>query len=169
MDAAALIGALESSGQALLRMVTGVPADPLRWKPAPERWSLLEILCHLCDEEREDFRRRLTLTLEDPGAEWPPIDPEGWVRDRDYAARDPEAMVADFADERAASLLWLHGLAQAPWDRTHEHGSLGALRAGDLLAAWAAHDLLHLGQMARCRLAWIQARAVPFTTRYAAP
>ena len=45
----------------------GVGAEQARWKPAPERWSILEVLNHLYDEEREDFRQRLDFTLHRPG------------------------------------------------------------------------------------------------------
>jgi len=35
------------------------------WKPAPDKWSILEVVNHLYDEEREDFRQRLELVLKD--------------------------------------------------------------------------------------------------------
>src|SRR4029077_11108769 len=37
-----------------------------RWKFAPEKWNILEVLGHLHDEEREDFRARVKHTLENP-------------------------------------------------------------------------------------------------------
>ena len=77
-----LIAALKNSGATLVSVFEGLTNAQLRWKPSPDKWSLLEILCHVCDEERDDFRRRLALTLEDPEQEWPPIDPEGWVTQR---------------------------------------------------------------------------------------
>jgi hypothetical protein len=52
---------------------------------------------------------------------------------------------------------------------THQHPGLGALRAGDLLAAWCAHDLLHLRQLANVRLALLEQDAAPYSLRYAAP
>ncbi len=38
--------------------------DLFIWKQTPEKWCLLEILCHLYDEEREDFRFRTKWVLD---------------------------------------------------------------------------------------------------------
>lgn len=40
-------------------LATGVGETQARWRPAPEKWSFLEVVNHLHDEEREDFRRRI--------------------------------------------------------------------------------------------------------------
>jgi len=164
-----LIDVLEASGATLTRLFSEISTEEARYKPEPDRWSLLEILCHLCDEERDDFRKRLALTLDDPATPWPPIDPEGWARERDYNARDLSLMVADFRQERSSSLAWLRGLDQPEWGSRHEHPALGPMTAGDLLASWAAHDLLHLRQATNTRLAWLLEAAKPHSTRYAMP
>ena len=36
------------------------------WKPQPEKWCLLEIVCHLIDEEVEDFRAKLKSQMPPP-------------------------------------------------------------------------------------------------------
>ncbi|MEE4113522.1 MAG: DinB family protein, partial [Desulfobacteraceae bacterium] len=56
--------------------------EKARLKPSADKWSLLKVINHLYDEEREDFRTRLGLVLSDPDAPWPAIDPEGWVVQR---------------------------------------------------------------------------------------
>jgi hypothetical protein len=169
MDHQEQIQALQRGGQSILALLDGHPIEQVRWKPAPQKWSLLEILNHLCDEERDDFRKRIALVLEDPAQPWPPIDPEGWARDRDYNSRDLQASLAGFRRERAASLQWLVGLPSPDWTAEHKHPKLGGLRAGDLLAAWVAHDLLHIRQIANTRLAWVAMFAEPYSTRYALP
>lgn len=58
------------------------PVEEISFRPAPDRRSLLEIVHHLLDEEVEDFRRRLRLTLDRPGEPWPFLDPEGRVIER---------------------------------------------------------------------------------------
>ena len=47
----------------------------IHWKKDENSWSLLEIICHLRDEEIEDFRQRLAFVLEDREGLPPPIDP----------------------------------------------------------------------------------------------
>lgn len=143
------------------------PAD-LRWKPAPEHWSILEVCAHLQDEEREDFRARAELTLRDPMIEWPKLDLQGVAERRAYNERDPEAVLADFSAARAANIAWLDGLgADTDWARAKVHPKFGPLAAGMLLAAWAAHDALHLRQIAK-RLHGLAARdAGPYSVQYA--
>lgn len=167
MQIEALIRSLEVGGEAIRVSVAGLSDDDARRPPAPGKWPVVSIVSHMADEERDDFRRRLRSTLEDPAAPWTPIDPEGWARERGYAERDLAPVLADFRSERAESLAWLRSLRSVDWSRAHEHPKLGSLRAGDLLAAWAAHDLLHLRQIATTRLALVQVAAEPFTTRYA--
>lgn len=164
-----LIAALRRQSVTIPALFEGLSDEEARWRPAPGKWSLLEILNHLCDEERDDFRKRIELTLAGAGEPWPPIDPEGWVTSRDYQSRDLAASLADLRTERAASLRWLDSLTAPDWDRAHEHGSLGPLRAGDLLASWVAHDLLHTRQVMNTRVAFIEATAAPYSMRYAAP
>ncbi len=145
------------------------PAALAGERPSAAEWSVLEIACHLVDEEREDFRARLESTLADPDAAWAPIDPEGWVAARGYAKRDLTAVTKDFVRERARSVAWLRGLGDVDWERTHRRPGLGTLRAGDVLASWVAHDALHLKQLAKRMHQRCRADAAPFSTDYAGP
>lgn len=162
-----LVDRLACFGAASSSMLAWMPPDVARWKPTPDDWSVLEIVNHLADEEHEDFRARLRSTLEDPSRPWTPIDPAKAARDRAYNERDLDESLERFMRERAVSVAWLRSLEAPDWDRAHAHASLGVLRAGDLLAAWCAHDTLHLRQIAR-RLFQLTARdAAPYDTGYA--
>ncbi|MBK6767783.1 MAG: DinB family protein [Ardenticatenales bacterium] len=154
---------LAANADAIAALVRPVDGDGARWKPSPEAWTILEVVCHLADEERDDFRTRVALTLQDPTLPWPPIDPGGWVTARDYASRDLGAALADFLAERERSLAWLGGLASAgvdgaadrlvdpAWDNAARHPAGFTIRAGDLMASWLAHDLLHVRQIVELR------------------
>ncbi|MBK7672708.1 MAG: DinB family protein [bacterium] len=167
MDPFSLIERLEAGAAALSGVTAGMSSSQAAWRPAPDQWSLLEIACHLLDEEREDFRVRLDYTLHRPGEAWPTIDPTGWVRSHDYAGREFAATMAAFAEERGRSLDWLRALRDPDWDAAYQHPRLGVIRAGDLLASWCAHDVLHLRQMARWHWRRLQDEAGPFGTGYA--
>ncbi len=169
MDVAALIDELGRGGRALVSALGGLSAGQAAWKPDSTSWSALEVAAHLLDEERKDFRVRLALVLEDPGKPWPPIDPEGWVREHDYASWSLEETVTAFADERASSIDWLSGLGEVDWERRRDHPQLGPLAAGDLLVAWVAHDALHLRQLARLHHGRVSEAGRPFSSSYAGP
>lgn len=167
MRAHALTERLERTPAALAALVAGLSGDDWRWRPADGGWSVLEIVNHLADEESLDFRTRVAMTLEDPARDWPATDPQGDVRRKDFQARDPAESLRRFAQERAASLVWLRSLANPRWENARTHPQAGTLSAGDLLASWAAHDARHLAQIAR-RLHGLAARdGEPWSVAYA--
>jgi len=169
MDPKTMSRTLGRSGAAFAALLDGVTDEIMRKRPAPGCWTPLEILCHLVDEERDDFGARLKSVLDDPTAEWPPIDPEGWVAERNYAERQPGPVLGEFLVERAATVAWLGSLEADSLDRSYHHPKLGDLSAGDLVAAWTAHDLLHLRQLATTLLDLLGDQAAPYSTRYAMP
>ena len=74
-----VIQRMEANARIFESLVKGISAEQARWKPAPDKWSILEVVNHLHDEEREDFRQRLELVLTDATLAWPPIAPQEWV------------------------------------------------------------------------------------------
>jgi hypothetical protein len=167
MNPAVLIEQLEAGVAALAGVTAGPTTAQAAWRAEPSQWSLLEIACHLLDEEREDFRIRLDFTLHRPGEPWPTIAPADWVLAHDYAGKEFGPTMEAFARERRRSLEWLCGLSRPDWDAAYTHPKLGLIRAGDLLASWCAHDVLHLRQMARWHWHRLQHAAGPFATAYA--
>ena len=131
----------------VVALVEAVDDTVLRARESEERWSPLEILAHLLDEEREDFRPRAQAA-----AAGRPIttgiDPAGWVTQRAYNGKDPAQVVRDWVAEREMSCAWLRALAVADLETALEHPRLGRMRCGDFVAAWRLHDLLHLRQLA---------------------
>ncbi len=169
MDLNACIDSLESSGRAIRELIGSLPERSMRWKPTGGRWSLLEILGHLCDEESDDFGLRLRLTIEEPESDWPPIDPENTVIQRRHNKADANELVSLFSTGRARSLTWLRGLDEESMAAVKIHPRFGSMRAGDLMASWALHDLLHLAQIARTHGELLMADAEPYSTAYASP
>ncbi len=161
------IAHLEAQAAAIAALTRAVSDEQARWKPTPADWSLLEVINHLYDEERDDFRLRLDLTLHQPTADWPPIDPPGWAVARRYNERDFAQSVANFLAERQQSIAWLQSLAAADLESAHVHPRFGAMRAGELLAAWVAHDCLHIRQLNELRYRWWAAQSAPYGVEYA--
>ena len=160
---------LAASAEAIRALVDGVDDAQARWKPAPDQWSIVEVVNHLADEEREDFRARLERVLRDPDEAWPPIHPSAWVTERGYAGRGLRESLDRFLAARAESLAWLDSLAAGPapdWNRAHVRGDQ-RMTAGDLLVSWVAHDLLHVRQLARLHYTHAAARAAPHSPEYA--
>lgn len=129
-----------------IRSLATVPVEQATWRPAPDSWSILEVVCHLADEERLDFRTRLRATIASPTAPWPAIDPGSWVAG--YAERRLDEAIADFEAERRTSLAWLESLRGVDWRLRHEDAARNrSMSALDLLRNWLAHDYHHLRQL----------------------
>lgn len=161
MDTRPLIRRLEANADVFAALIRGIGDEQARWRPAPDRWSILEVVCHLVDEESRDFRTRLDLTLHRPGEPWPPIDPEAWAAREDYRARDLGEEIERFRSERTRSVVWLEELVDPDWSLTHEHPRVGELRASDLLASWLAHDLIHIRQITRLHRQHLEEALMP--------
>jgi hypothetical protein len=140
---------LESGCESIRPLIVDVSDEQARWRPAPDKWSILEVVNHLYDEERLDFRARLNHILSGAPPPWPALDPQSWVVERRYNERDLTESLGKFLRERSESLAWLKGLSSPDWEATYNHPARGPLTAGDLLASWVAHDLLHIRQLAK--------------------
>jgi hypothetical protein len=157
---------LALGSQIIRALVGGISQAESQIRPAPDSWSILEVVCHLYDEEREDFRQRLDIILHRPDEKWPPIDPPGWVTARRYNERNLAETLENLTAEREKSLAWLRGLSEPDWEAASPT-PFGPMRAGDMLSSWVAHDNLHMRQLVELRRARIVAITEPYDVRYA--
>ena len=87
-----------------------------------------------------------------------------------YNQRDLAESLERFSALRADSLDWLRSLRalRAPdLDRSEPSPRGGRFHAGDMLAAWVAHDLLHLRQLVELHFAWTAQQLQPYSVAYA--
>ncbi len=130
-------------------LLNGKEPEEYNFRPDDTSWSLLEIICHLYDEEREDFRTRVRNTLESPHLAPPSINPTGWVNERNYAGQDFDEKLNAFLIERDVSIEWLNSLHDVKWDNAYEHPTAGKFTAYSFLTNWLAHDYHHIRQINR--------------------
>lgn len=166
MDLTFLVNQLAGNATRIEALVRGVSAEEASWKPDAEAWSILEVVNHLYDEEREDFRVRLDIILHQPEKQWPGIDPGGWVTQRKYNERDLGESLDNFLKEREKSLAWLRSIEYTDWNTAYE-APFGTMRAGDMFASWVTHDQLHMRQIVELHRALTEVRAKPYSLRYA--
>lgn len=149
-------------------LLTELDDETWRTRPASAEWSPLEIVCHLRDEERDDFGARIRV-IAAAGTRFVPIDPERWAVERGYAADDPRAAVMDLKQRRRESLAFLSVLEPGVLAHVVDQPKLGQMSGLDLLAAWITHDRLHLTQLT-ATLARLGAMRWPtLRTEYAGP
>jgi hypothetical protein len=167
MEGGRLIARLETNGGILGDLLARVSEEDSLVSPGEDQWCVREVLGHLVSEEVEDFRPRVEFVLLRPGTDWPRLDPEARVRDGGFRERTAASLLAEFRAERAKSLAGLRSLPSPDWSTSKVHPRIGDFAAGDLLASWAAHDLLHARQVVRILHGIVNAEGAPFSTRYA--
>jgi hypothetical protein len=157
---------LTNSTEMIRALLSGVSQEEARVNPNAESWSMLEVTCHLYDEEREDFREHLDFILNRQNGEWHQINPEGWVTERKYNEQDFRSAKEKFFDERRKSLEWLKELSDRDWDITYT-SPFGSKSAGEIFVSWIAHDNLHIRQLVELRRHRIENISKPYAIAYA--
>jgi hypothetical protein len=166
MNSENIIQQLIDNAEKIRTLVQGLSPEQARWKPAEDAWSILEVLGHLVDEERLDFRVRLDITLHRPAEPWPAIDPQGWVQAHHYNQGDLHETLDRFLAAREDAVQWLRGLSSPNWEAIYA-APFGPIKAGDLLAAWVGHDLLHMRQLVELLWSYLMREAAPYRVEYA--
>ncbi len=135
-----------ATAKKLERMIKGVPASKLRKRPAPEKWSVSEILAHLADAEIVGgFRMRLIVGA--PGTPIAAFDQDSWVTSGHYDKRDPRKSVEQFRAVREANLALLKSLTPEQWKHYGMHSERGQETIEHIVRMFAGHDINHLQQI----------------------
>ncbi len=137
-------------------LLTGLSEELYLWKPSPEKWCILEIICHVLDIEREDFRARTAYVLETRKGPLPPIDPQGWVESRNYIRQNYQGTLNGFLTERERSVNWLKNLVNPKWNSAYVHPKFGEMTASMFLSNWLAHDYLHIRQITKLKYDYLK-------------
>lgn len=148
-----LIRRLEIQAQDLERFFHGVAEESLSRRPAPEKWSLKELLAHLWVIQRVFVRRAERMLSEDhPAIE--PYDPEEDPEFPRIAARPSPRILGEFFEDRAALVSRLSALSPADWQRTGDHPEFAHYTLHFLIGYLLYHEAHHLYQILRLRSAW---------------
>jgi hypothetical protein len=112
--------------------------------PAPGKWSVRQIVCHLADTEIAfGFRLRQGLAEQDHVIQ--PFDQDRWAER--YDAYDLASALELFTQLRRWNLLLVKSLAPADFARPLSHPERGAMTYRTLVETMAGHDLNHLAQL----------------------
>jgi len=140
--------------------VAGRPRAQLEAKPAPDRWSVVEILAHLADAEIVGAWR-IRSVLASNGAALQPYDQDRWAATFRYAAADPFESIDLFRAVRANTLSLLRRVDSALYENYGVHGERGRETVSHIVRLYAGHDRNHLGQIERLLAAAPRAAFAP--------
>lgn len=127
-------------------LMSGISEEDARWKPAPDRFSIAEVLSHLSHSEGHCYRERLERFLAE---DMPQFEPDDAQMHLDvYRDADPQADFGQFEDQRESNLERLRGLPAGAGARKALHRAAGEITLSQMLHEWALHDLGHVRQIA---------------------
>ncbi len=138
---------LRAAPGALARRIAGVPNRRLTARPAPDKWSVGEILAHLSEIEML-WGYRIRTMLEREAPEIVGMDQEVWARAGQYERRDPGTSLALFTALRRAHVELLSGLSPRILRRSGRHTQFGLLTILGIARLLAGHDVNHRRQIA---------------------
>lgn len=112
-------------------------------RPAPGRWSVRELLCHIADcEVAWAWRLRLVYGADKPAVQ--PFEQDPWARAYDGVRYTTEAALATFEAMRTWNLALIETFSEADKARPAHHPEIGDLSLWTLVEIAAGHDLHHL-------------------------
>lgn len=115
--------------------------------PAPEKWSIRQILCHLADCEMV-FGVRMRQALAEPYHVIQPFDQDAWAR-RYSSELTAGAALELFRSARNWNLALLKTVNAEDFSKPVTHPERGQMTFRTLLETMAGHDLNHLAQLER--------------------
>lgn len=136
-----------ATAQKLAALVKRATPAKLRKKPAPDKWSVTEILAHLADGELV-VGWRLRSILGAPGTPIQAYDQDAWAAAGQYAKRDPRKSIERFRVLREANLELLKSLKPEQRKQFGLHSERGEESIERLALLIAGHDINHLEQIA---------------------
>jgi hypothetical protein len=120
--------------------------EDTRWKPAPDRFSVAEVLAHLAHSEGHCYRMRVDRFMAEDRPEFEPDDAQMHLDL--YRNREAEDEFAHFEEQRESNIEYLRSLPADAGDRRALHVEAGEITFAQMLHEWALHDLGHIRQIA---------------------
>lgn len=141
----------EKSPREIAAAVSGLPEKVLKYKPSPERWSILEILGHLVDMETL-YAYRMRQIIADKNPVLAPIDQDDWARNLGYMEENPAELVALFGLNRHHNVGLLRRLKPGDLDKSAMHPELNKqVPLWDYVQKMGVHGANHLQQIERLK------------------
>lgn len=146
-----LIAEAEQDPKRLATAVSGVPDAVLRRKPAPDKWSIHEIVGHLADSEIV-FAYRIRQVLADKDPKFAPIDQDAWAAHLGYTEAAIPELIAQFGVNRFHSLRLLRRIRPEDLEKSGFHPERNRqVSLAEIVQYWVGHGPNHFAQIERLK------------------
>jgi uncharacterized damage-inducible protein DinB len=136
----------KATAKKLHKIIKPLGKKELKRRPAPDKWSIAEILAHLADAELV-VGWRLRLILSSDGAPIQAFDQDSWAKTFAYANCDPHESLRAFKFQRELNLALLKSVPKKLWQNHGLHSERGKETVAHLVTLYAGHDVNHVRQI----------------------
>ncbi|HEV2578452.1 MAG TPA: DinB family protein [Acidobacteriaceae bacterium] len=133
---------MEATPARLEALLGKLSSEQIEKRPAPDKWSIREIIAHLADCELAfGFRLRQGAA----GVDIQPFDQDDWARN--YSAYSAAAAMATYRALRAWNVAFVRSLTQQQKTFEINHPERGTMPVWTIVETMAGHDLHHLERL----------------------
>ena len=141
----------EKSPKQIAAAVSGLPEKTLRYKPAPDKWCIQEILGHLADMEIL-YAYRMRQMLADKKPVLAPIDQDDWAHNLGYLEESSAELIALYGLNRYHNLQLLRRLEPPDLLKSAYHPELKTdVTVAEYVEKIGTHGANHLQQIERLK------------------
>jgi hypothetical protein len=143
----------EKGPKKLAAAVSGLSDKVLRYRAAPDKWCILEMIGHLADIEIVyGYRMRQMIADEKPVIA--PIDQDQWAKNLGYLEASPAELLAQFGVNRHHNLRLLRRLKPDDLNKSAWHPERNTnVDLADMVQILATHDANHIEQIEQLKKA----------------
>lgn len=135
-----------ATSKRLAQLTRGLTTAQIRRRPAPDKWSIGEILAHLAEAEWV-IGYRIRTILSSNGTPIQAFDQDAWAKTSDYARPPAKKSLALFGALRSATLGLLTSVPKEKWEYFGIHSERGQESVAHIMCLTAGHDINHLRQI----------------------
>ncbi len=143
-----ILNRLAGTPRRLEKLTASTNPRRLSARPAPEKWSAREIICHLADCELV-YGMRYRKILAEPDPTLVPFDQEAWAEKLEYRSQPVKSALTAFSSLRNANISLFKLLSKESWEKAGMHPEYGRLTLRQIAGHLVDHDLNHLAQVER--------------------
>lgn len=156
-EIADLLERFRRGGELVAMATTGAAGPELDFVPAPGKWTIRQIVCHLADSELVGADR-LRRVIAENNPTLVSFDQDAWASNLDYGKRKLSQAVETFRRIRTENFELIKDLPAAAWERAGTHSERGRITLLDLLRIYAEHAENHVVQLRQIRAAYKASR-----------
>ncbi|WP_248923995.1 DinB family protein [Paenibacillus hamazuiensis] len=134
----------------LTNAIRGLTEEQLKWKSAPEKWSVTEVLAHLADHSIV-FSFRIRKLIAEPGAQLPPFQQDPWVGESRANQSSVHDILAVYQALLSYNILLFKRIPAEAWEKTAISPRGTEVSLLDSFQSFVKHVQTHLAQIERIK------------------